>query len=632
MWPVSQRYLDTLARSHTQLSYLEFLRDGDTFATMTSGVMRDPVTGSPVSSIGGSVQVDKTTIRRNCTISFVDVDGDLLPDSVEDLLAPFVTEIRAWVGVRYWDAPSRPASLHTSMRTNLLSNPSMTNDVLNWAALGTGATITRDLISGGGVTGLGFTGQPGAPSSRAGTLWPAGPGQAIAGGGTNPAMKVVVPSGNTTGGVISNVMPVTQGHIYTFSMKYRTLVNPSLPYTIYIQWLNSSLSVISQDAGTSISASTGGQFTNQNQLSVTGTAPTGAVAAFGYVVFSGIIANPATDTFWLDDGLFEEASSVGSFFTGDTPDTSTTSYAWTGTANASFSTATTIVAIAEPDSEYVPIGTFVITELDSSYPQIDVKGYDRMWLLGSFNQPYTIDGGTNVRDAIINLLIQAVPGGRLNYNIPDTEYTTPNPQLTFDVQTNIADAVHTLAQSAGWQIFVDPLGTFTATPEPSTDDDVVLTLQPGERSIMFRPKRSIAQGDVFNAVVFTGEGTGNAPVRGYAQDNDPDSLTYVGRIGVRTYFESSPIVTTQTQADTAAQTTLQRILGITDTISVPVIPIHALESGDVIRVIDPQQNIDARLIVDSFPVSLRAADGQQSLTCRQRVLRVTGGAVTSEDA
>jgi hypothetical protein len=110
-------------------------------------------------------------------------------------------------------------------------------------------------------------------------------------------------------------------------------------------------------------------------------------------------------------------------------------------------------------------------------------------------------------------------------------------------------------------------------------------------------------------------------VRGYAQDDNPNSLTYVGRIGVRVYFDSSPLVTTQDGANLAARTTLQRILGISDTIVAPIIPNHALESGDVAHVIDPDQNIDRTVIVDSFPIPLRASDGTQELTCRSQVIR-----------
>src|SRR6266496_2500904 len=99
MWPVSQRFLDTLARSHTQLCYVDILHDGQVVATLDNGTVTDPVTGEVASLIGGSISVDRTTIRRNGTVDFVDVSGQLLPGEVTDLFLPWYTELRIWMGV-----------------------------------------------------------------------------------------------------------------------------------------------------------------------------------------------------------------------------------------------------------------------------------------------------------------------------------------------------------------------------------------------------------------------------------------------------------------------------------------------------------------------------------------------------
>ena len=149
----------------------------------------------------------------------------------------------------------------------------------------------------------------------------------------------------------------------------------------------------------------------------------------------------------------------------------------------------------------------------------------------------------------------------------------------------------------------------------------MLDYLPGAYSMLMRPQRGISAADVRNAVVFSGESPDGAPVRGYAEDGNAESLTYVDRIGVRADFQSSPLVRTAPQAQLAAQTALNRILGLADNIVVPVIPNPALESGDVIRVADPDQGLDLSLIVDAFDVPLRASGGSQSITCRARVLR-----------
>ena len=81
---------------------------------LQSGKMIDPNTLLPLRITGGSVQVSRTTIRRTCTVTTVDPSGILPPETVYDLLAPYSTEIRLYVGVRYWDAP---------LPTLLLSGP-----------------------------------------------------------------------------------------------------------------------------------------------------------------------------------------------------------------------------------------------------------------------------------------------------------------------------------------------------------------------------------------------------------------------------------------------------------------------------------------------------------------------------
>jgi hypothetical protein len=386
MWPATQRYFDTLARSHDQIVKIDILKQGSVYVSLNDGFIIDPNTGKRVSTIGGSISVDKTTIRRNGNVVFIDPSGQLLPDSASDLFAPYVTEIRAWVGVRYWDA-------------------------------------------------------------------------------------------------------------------YET--------------------------------------------------------------------EPLTSD----------------------------------------------------NSEYVPVGTLVITNPTNSFPQLTMNGYDRMWYLDNFQSPYTIPAGTKVSQAITDILTLKVPGGSLQYNIPDTtEFITS--ALIYDADTSSADAVFNLAQNSGYQLYCDPMGIFQMTDEPTTNDAPVMTYARGAFSMLNRPTRDIGSSQMYNAVVVTSEGSTTAPVRGFAQDDNPDSLTYVGSVGVHPMFISDPSILTQGQADVSAGRHLKAVLGVSDTTAVPIFTNHALESGDVINVTDDQQNLSENLLVDSFTVPFRASDGLQNLTCRSNVLPV----------
>jgi len=385
MYPVSQRYLDTLARSHEQYSYLEVLQNGLVIATLQNQTVIDPSSGSKVQNIGGSVTVGPDTIRRSGSVNIVDASGLLFPDQISDLFAYVASEIRPWVGVRYWDA--------------------------------------------------------------------------------------------------------TQAEI-----------------------------------------------------------------ALGI------------------------------------------------------------------DKEFVPVGTLVVTGVQSSYPQLTISGYDRMWLTGSFTQPYAIASGVTCDTALISLLQTAIPNNRLFYNIPGTDLVPGT--KSYDQDTPISDAMTSVATSAGWQLYCDPMGTFIAKPEPNlAEDSVVISYAPGIRSMMMRPAHSADASSFYNAVVYTSEpADGTTPLRAYVEDTNPESITYAPAVGRRVYFESSPLMTTQAQVNLAARTTLLRVLGIPDSITVPIIPNYALESGDVIQVTDPDQNIDFPLIGDGFDLNIRAMDGGMTVNCRNRVL------------
>jgi hypothetical protein len=382
MWPVSDRFLQTLARSHERRTFVEILRNGTVTDVLDSTTLPDPATGTLIQSVAGSIQVDRTAVRRSGTVNFLDISATASPAEAISLFPPLITEIRPWVGVRYWDA--------------------------------TAADLN--------------------------------------------------------------------------------------PY------------------------------------------------------------------------------------------------------------------------EYVPIATLVVSSVDTSnYPQVTVQGYDRMWMVGPTVGATKITSGTLIADAMKLFLGRQIPASRLDTTgIVNTEHTLPG--LLYSENDNAAEKLADMAAAAGQVLFVDPMGVFTTTDEPSTTDDPVMTLAPGPLAVMMRPQHSIDASQAYNAVVFTGEGAGNTPVRGYAQDDNPDSVTYVDRVGVRPLFESSPLVTTTSQAVRAAKSRLRNVLGIPDTLSVPIIPNPALESGDVILVTDPDQGIDYPVVVDGFTVGLQASEGMV-LKCRARVLR-----------
>lgn len=86
MWEVSDRFLDAVAASHEVVTRAEVWRDG--------AYVQD------LAVTGGSVTIDESSkVRRILDLGAADIDLD--PQSAEDLLSPFGTELRVYTGLRF---------------------------------------------------------------------------------------------------------------------------------------------------------------------------------------------------------------------------------------------------------------------------------------------------------------------------------------------------------------------------------------------------------------------------------------------------------------------------------------------------------------------------------------------------
>lgn len=94
MWPVSERFKQTVADSHVVATKAEVLQGGNViFDLTTAGAVVD-----------GSVSVSRSAIQRTARLTLQDLDGTLTPTELGDLLTPAGNEIRLWRGVVFPDA------------------------------------------------------------------------------------------------------------------------------------------------------------------------------------------------------------------------------------------------------------------------------------------------------------------------------------------------------------------------------------------------------------------------------------------------------------------------------------------------------------------------------------------------
>ena len=136
------------------------------------------------------------------------------------------------------------------------------------------------------------------------------------------------------GGPFFASMPVVAATAYTGSLWVRC--NKGQTLHAQIDWKNSAGSTISSNYGSDVVLTAG----NAQRISVTGTAPAGAVTATMSVnVTTAGTAMVVNDYLEVDGALFEAAGSLGTYFDGGSAAVGATVYSWTGTAYASASVA-----------------------------------------------------------------------------------------------------------------------------------------------------------------------------------------------------------------------------------------------------------------------------------------------------
>jgi hypothetical protein len=118
--------------------------------------------------------------------------------------------------------------------------------------------------------------------------------------------------------------------------------------------------------------------------------------------------------------------------------------------------------------------------------------------------------------------------------------------------------------------------------------------------------RSTNANTTYNGVVVTGEGTSaDTPVRAEAWDDDPTSPTYrYGPFGEVPRFYSSPLITTEAQAQSAAESLLRKVTGVTEGLQWSFVTDPSVQAGDVAHVISSATRVNRIMIIDAVTIPL----------------------------
>lgn len=275
------------------------------------------------------------------------------------------------------------------------------------------------------------------------------------------------------------------------------------------------------------------------------------------------------------------------------------------------------VRYADDEQELISLGIFQIevTGVDDAGAgghSIHVSGLDRSGrvIAAKIETPFVIRAGTNVEAAIVALLTPIMPG--LQWVFPGVKFTTP--VIVVEEGKDRWQLVQDMATACGLVLYFDGDGVLRL--EPLLGGFPVAEYLEGEGGLLVAAKREWRNEGSYSVAVVTGENTGlGAPVRATAMDLNPDSATYVhGKFGRRTVFLTSQLVTTQAQAQAAADALLLRQLGTTELVSFSTRPDPTLVPGDAVQLLRQAIGVDEAHIIEQMVVPLDAETVMQAGT------------------
>jgi len=208
-------------------------------------------------------------------------------------------------------------------------------------------------------------------------------------------------------------------------------------------------------------------------------------------------------------------------------------------------------------SEYVSLGTFVITETNVLRTEgggavIEMAGSDRAEAIRRrlFRVPYVVADGTSVADAISGICLS-----RYDTPINMVEDGDTTPELLYDIGDDPWSAVQEIAQGANQYAYYDPDGVLTTRRNNihGGEPTGVTYRTTDTKSMVLDVQRSILSDNVYSGVIIHVEHPDRDPIHAEVWDEDPESATYIlGPFGRQPLYIETTTIKTQAQADRLA--------------------------------------------------------------------------------
>lgn len=277
-------------------------------------------------------------------------------------------------------------------------------------------------------------------------------------------------------------------------------------------------------------------------------------------------------------------------------------------------------------NEYLPMGVFTLNDTEivdtNDGLQLELSGTDRSRTVSrnAWERTYPIWTGTNVGDAIMEIIRDRRPGTQFNFVSTDT--VCPGMFLGQDNSADPMQDAEKIAQTDAKEVFFDPYGLCVMQPIPDPDvQPSVWTFEDVFNPTIITLNRRVTDEDTYNRVVAIGEGSGlDEPVRGIWENLDPSDPTYIlGDYREVTKTIRSSTILDVTQAYEAARSEGLKVKGATEILEADVIPNYALVAGDIVTVLRGKSGVEGLWVLDAIKKPCGAEDLMHISARRQRL-------------
>jgi hypothetical protein len=252
--------------------------------------------------------------------------------------------------------------------------------------------------------------------------------------------------------------------------------------------------------------------------------------------------------------------------------------------------------------------------------KIHAVDLSHMVKMAAWEQPFFIPTGLTYGEAAKLIISDRLPF-QTEFRIATTEHLI-NDLIVYGMDQGgdpMQDVIE-LCAAAGCECFFDPTGAFVFRPIPDPRYGTpVWEFNEDANPVVTEAKKDLDAEPIRNFIVVKGESTATAnPVSAFSFDNDPNSATRItGKLGKRTARLTFANVTTQEQAQAAADGTLYNSIGMADQVTITCVPMPALEPGDIPRIKIGDVRADGTYLINSVVTPLSPAGSQEIVAYRQ---------------